>query len=61
MSKKNRTNKRSEQGDILARQAWEQKTAAMRDGYGAPGARVWTAANGKAKANKKACRGKVAW
>ena len=59
--KKNKKGQRSAQGDILARQAWEQKTAVMRDGFGAPGQRVWTAKDGRKEASRKACRGKVAW
>jgi hypothetical protein len=58
--KKAKKGQRSAQGDILARQAWEAKAQAMRDGYGAPGQRVWTQGNAKAQASRKACRGKVA-
>ena len=58
--KKAKKGQRSAQGDILARQAWEAKAQAMRDGYGAPGQRVWTQGNAKAQASRKACRGRVA-
>jgi len=51
--------KHTEVGTIMARQAWEGKVASMRDGNTGP--RVWTQANGRAKNNKAACRGKVAW
>lgn len=62
MSKRNKKQgKRSQQGSILASQAWEAKTKAMRDGYGAPGARVWTDQNKRAVDSRKACRGRMAW
>ncbi len=57
--KKAKKGQRSAQGDILARQAWEAKAQAMRDGYGAPGQRVWTATDRRKEANRKACRGRI--
>ena len=49
--------KRSGQGTAMAARAHEATAKAMADGFGAPGARAWTQANGKAKASKAACRG----
>jgi len=53
--------KRSKQGDIMARQAFEAKRQAMRDGFGAPGQRVWTQENKRAVESRKACRGRVVY
>ena len=51
--------KRTKQGDIMARQAFAAKCQAMRDGFGAPGQRVWTQQNKRAVESRKACRGRV--
>lgn len=61
MSKKRKTNKTSQQGDVMRRQAWESKRDAMRGNFGAPGPRAWRDQNKRAVAAKKACRGKVNW
>lgn len=53
--------KRTKQGDIMARQAFAAKRQAMRDGYGAPGQRAWTQQNQRAVNSRNACRGRVVY
>ena len=63
MSKKRnkKKGKRSEQGDVMAKQAFDAKRQAIQDGYGAPGPRVWTQTNKRAATSRNACRGPVAY
>lgn len=53
--RKPKRGQRTQVGSVMARAAWEAKVAAMRNGNRGP--RAWTQDNGRARANKAACRG----
>lgn len=52
MSKRRKQGKRTTTGQVMAATAHKAKVDAMRGNFGAPGARAWTAKNGKGYTRK---------